>query len=148
MVKPAQPPPRYEPKDISVRGVLWFAVGLLISAVIIHFALGWLYAAFEHHYPSPDSPSRIAFGAKMIAPQPQLQIDPGADLEKFRAEEDAKLNSYGWVDREREVIRIPIQRAMELIAQRGLPVRGPGTQNSSGKTPIDMQREKAAATKP
>jgi len=148
MVEPAPPPPRYEPRDISVRAVIWFAVGLIFSAIIIHFAMVWLYEGFEHRYPSADAPSRIAFGAKMIAPEPRLQINPPADLERFQAEEEAKLNSYGWIDRKAGVARIPIHRAMDLIAQRGLPVRGPGTQNSSGKTAIDMQREKAAATKP
>ncbi len=59
-----------------------------------------------------------------------------------------KLNSYGWVDRKHGVIRIPIERAMDLVAQRGLPTRGPGIQNSSGQTPEQLQQEKAAATKP
>jgi len=139
---------KFEARDVSVRGVFWFAVGLVISAVVIHFAIAGLFALFRDQHPSPESPSRIASHAKMIAPQPQLQTNPTEDLEKFRAAEEVRLNSYGWVDRQAGVVRIPIERAMELIAQRGLPVRGPGMQNESGVTPIDMQREKAAATKP
>jgi hypothetical protein len=73
---------------------------------------------------------------------------PASDLKHFQAEEDARLRSYGWIDRQRGIIHIPIERAMDLIAQRGLPTRGPGTNNSSGKTPEQLQQEKAAATKP
>ena len=138
----------HEPRDISVRVVTWFAVGLVVACVIIYLAVAGLYKIFEHQHPSPDAPSRIALQPHMIAPQPQLQTNPAVDLEQFQTAEEAKLNSYGWVDKPTSVIRIPIERAMDLIVQRGLPTRGPGTQNASDKTPVQMQQEKAAATKP
>lgn len=148
MVEPAPQRPKYESRDINVRMVVCFAIGLVVSAIIVHFAIAWLHEDFALQYPSPHPASRIVMDARMIAPEPRLQVNPAVDLKKFQAEEDSRLNSYGWVDQRAGVIRIPIQRAMDLIAQRGLPTRGPGTQNSSGKTPVDMQREKAAATKP
>ena len=148
MVESHSNKPKFESRDVSVRGVFWFAVGLVASAIVIHFAIAGLFAHLRDRYPSPDSPSRIAFNAHMIAPAPQLQTNPQADLEKLRAEEESKLNGYSWVDRQTGVVRIPIERAMELIARRGLPVRGSGTPDASGVTPIDMQREKATATKP
>jgi hypothetical protein len=77
-----------------------------------------------------------------------LQTNPNADLEQFQAEQEVLLNSYAWVDKNAGIIRIPIERAMDLIAQRGLPTRGPGTQNASGITPVQMQKQKVAATKP
>jgi hypothetical protein len=58
-------------------------------------------------------------------PEPRLEIIPGSGLAKLRAEEDAQLNSYGWIDRRSNIVRIPIERAMEIIAQRGLPKSGP-----------------------
>jgi hypothetical protein len=39
----------------------------------------------------------------------------------MRAEEDASLNSYGWVDKEQGVVHIPIERAMDTVVERGLP---------------------------
>jgi hypothetical protein len=138
----------YETRDISVRVVASFAVGLIVAAGIIHVAIGGLFKVFEHQHPSPDAPSRIALAPHMIAPPPRLQEKPAADLAQFEAAEDAKLHSYGWVDKPADVIRIPIERAMELIAQRGLPTRGPGTQDASDKTSVQMQHDKAAATKP
>jgi hypothetical protein len=138
----------YETRDVSVRLLTWFALGLVISGIIIYLATAALYHLFKREHPSPFPASRIDAQPRMIAPAPRLQTNAPADLEDFRAAEDATLNSYGWLDRKAGIIRIPIERAMELIAQRGLPTRGPGTQNSSGKTPEDLQREKAAATAP
>lgn len=137
----------HETKDISVRVVAWFAVGLIVSAVIIHVTVAGLFHVFKEGYPSPAAPSRIT-EPQVLAPGPRLQIDTAADLDQFRADEEAKLNGYGWVDRNAGVIRIPIERSMELIATRGLPTRtGPG-ENGSGKTPTQMRQEKAAAIKP
>jgi hypothetical protein len=138
----------HETRDISVRIVAWFGVGLVVAAAIVHVAIVGLFKSFEHRHPSPDAPSRIEIEPRMIAPAPRLQENPSADLAQFEAAEDAKLHSYGWVDKPAGVIRIPIERAVELIAQRGLPTRGSGTQDASDKTSVQMQHDKAAATKP
>jgi hypothetical protein len=56
-------------------------------------------------------------------PTPRLQTDDGAqDVTDLHAREDLLLNNYSWVDQSQGKVRIPIERAMELIAQRGLPV--------------------------
>jgi hypothetical protein len=54
-------------------------------------------------------------------PAPVLQVDPRSDLAAFRAEEDARLSSYGWIDRGKGVVHIPIARAMAEIAAKGIP---------------------------
>ena len=138
----------HERRDIDVRVVTWFAIGLVLAAVGIFLAVVGLYKLFEAQHPSPDAPSRIAWNPRLLAPEPRLQIYPTADWEKYQGEEKKKLNSYGWVDRRNGVIRIPIERAMELVVQRGLPTRGPGTQDSSGITPEQLQQQKATATAP
>ena len=58
-----------------------------------------------------------------MPPEPRLQIHPREDLQDLRASEDAILNSYGWVDKNAGIVRIPIDEAMKLILQRGLPAR-------------------------
>ena len=147
MVDP-HPQVGHETRDISVTLVTWFSVGLIISGIAIYLAIAGLYRHFARQTSSLEPASRIALKTPMVVPTPQLQINPALDFEQFRAAEDAQLNSYGWVDKKAGVIRIPIERAMDLIAERGLPTRGPGTQNSSGKTSVQMQQEKASATKP
>jgi hypothetical protein len=138
----------YERRDLSVRAVAWCGAALIVAAIVVHLGLAGLYKVFEHQHPSPNAPSRIAFDTRMVAPQPPLQVEPTKELDDYFATENQKLNSYGWVDKAAGVVRIPIDRAMDLIAQRGLPTRGPGTKNASGITPVQMQEQKAAATKP
>jgi hypothetical protein len=137
----------HETRDINVRVVMWFAIGLIVAAVIIHFALGAIFAFFSKTHPSPEAPSRIMVQPRIVAPEPRLQTNPSVDLAQFREAEENKLNSYGWVDKQRGIVRIPIERAMDLIVQRGLPTRGPGSHDSSGKTPEQMRQEKAIPRK-
>jgi hypothetical protein len=59
-----------------------------------------------------------------------LQTTPIPDLKAIRAAEEQVLTSYGWVDARRGVVRIPIARAMDLLVQRGLPVRAEAPQSA------------------
>ncbi len=54
---------------------------------------------------------------------PSPEVSSGEMLRQLRATEDAALNTYGWVDRANGKVHIPIERAMDLLLQRGLPVR-------------------------
>jgi hypothetical protein len=58
-----------------------------------------------------------------VPPEPRLQEHPREDLSELRAREDEILSSYGWVDRNAGVVRIPIDAAMKLTLERGLPAR-------------------------
>ncbi|MFL6514585.1 MAG: hypothetical protein ACJ8M1_06125 [Chthoniobacterales bacterium] len=138
----------HETRDVNVRAVVWFGIGLVVTAIVIHLALAGLFRVFAKQYPSPDPPSRIVLQPRVLAPEPRLQANPVEDLDQFRAAEEEKLSSYGWVDQQHGIARIPIERAMDLIVQRGLPTRGAGSQNSSGKTPEQMRQEKAATPSP
>ena len=144
----SKPQPSHETRDVNVRGVAASAAGLVVATALIYFVVAGLFQHLKQTHPSPDAPSRIALHPRMLAPAPQLQTNVTADLATFQASENARLRSYGWVDRSAGIIHIPIERAMELIAERGLPTRGSGTQNASGITPVQMQERKAAATKP
>ncbi len=148
MVEPSARPAGHETRDINVRGVTWFALGLIGAAVVVYLAVSGLDKFFTSRQPANERASRIAAGAPTMAPEPRLQVNPPVDLDALRAAEDAKLNSYGWIDRPARVVRIPIARAMDLIVQRGLLTRGPETQDASGITSVQMQERKAAATKP
>jgi hypothetical protein len=88
---------------------------LVAAFVAIHF----LQNALE-----PEAP--MAAPAPVIFGSPPLQTNPVEDLARFREEQEAKLHSYGWVNRRQGIIRIPIERAMALMAERGLPTRAPG----------------------
>jgi hypothetical protein len=148
MAEPTRSSPGHETRDVSVRGVSWFAVALLASALVIYAGVAGLYRFFEQQHLSPDGPSRIALHPHPVAPPPRLQTNPALDLAQYEAAQQSKLNTYGWIDKPAGIIHIPIARAMDLILECGLPTRGPGTQNASGITPVQMQTRKAAVTKP
>jgi hypothetical protein len=58
-----------------------------------------------------------------VPPLPHLQIWPARDLASFRKEEALEVSGYGWVDRGKGLVRIPVDRAIEVLAERGLPAR-------------------------
>jgi hypothetical protein len=63
-----------------------------------------------------------------------LQVDPGADLDQVRGTQEEMLNSYGWVDKASGTVHVPIDRAMDLLIERKLPVRenAPAVQGTEG----------------
>jgi hypothetical protein len=60
---------------------------------------------------------------RRLPPEPRLQTEPREDLRNLRESEERTLTTYGWVDRNAGVVRIPIDRAMTLTVERGLPSR-------------------------
>ena len=135
----------YEASDVRVSGILVFLVALTIFAVVtaaMAYGVGKVLdarMAKEDGPPSkwtktvdvrqlgdmPNSPELQNKVATLMQqyPTPRLQTDDGAqDIADLHAREDLLLNNYSWVDQSQGKVRIPIERAMELIAQRGLPV--------------------------
>lgn len=120
--------PGFELRDTNLRGVLWFGVGLTVMLVIVFILMLLLYGFFNiRQVQGSAPPPPLLFEAELLPPEPRLQRLPDLDLEQMRAVEDTMLNSYGWVDKEAGVVRLPIERAMELTLDRGLPAR-PGSQ--------------------
>lgn len=75
-------------------------------------------------------------------PKPNLQIDDDhAERTALFAAQNEKLNSYAWIDRSNGIVQIPIERAMELLAQRGLPSRTNGISQTDG-SPLQLIQER------
>lgn len=111
----------YERRDLSPRVIGLFLVGLVIATALTFMAMWGLfdyYAAKQARAYRPPSPLA---DVRQIPPEPRLQVSGVADLAAFRAKEEAELNSYGWVDRKAGTVRIPIDRAIDLLLARGLP---------------------------
>jgi hypothetical protein len=86
-----------------------------------------LFRALEKKDRAQDvllSPS-VAANLARTPPEPRLEPFPLAPVQRLRAQEDAILTTYGWVDRKAGVARIPVDRAMEILAERGLPPSKP-----------------------
>jgi hypothetical protein len=120
--------PTYERSDVNVRGILGFGLGLVIAAAVIHLLMWWLLDALairEAAQEPPPSPLAVRPG-QSVPPEPRLQISPPRDMQELRAAEETLLHSYGWVDQQAGVVRIPIERAMQVLVERGLPTRAQG----------------------
>ena len=109
----------HEQRDISVRPVVLAGTGLLVVTLIVFVAMRFLFVFYEHReerLSPPANPLAVEYGPA-LPPQPRLQSHPIRDLVELRATEEAILHSYAWVDVQAGVVRIPIGRAMELLAE-------------------------------
>jgi len=88
------------------------ALGLLLPTLA---QLG--FQARQRAENPPPNPLRASAGRE-LPPSPRLQVNPTRDLAEYRAEQEEILASYGWVDRNAGIVRIPIERAMDLVAER------------------------------
>jgi hypothetical protein len=147
----------YEHDDLGSRGVFGFFIGLAVTGVIIYFIVVGMYTfldKYEQSQMSAMSPLTKPEESKMIGMRrlpdryaeerfkdngaPLLEVDERGQLKTFVLDQEKKLNSYDWVDEKAGVARIPIDRAIEIIAQRGLPVYQPGS--ASGAAAVAGQK--------
>jgi hypothetical protein len=108
----------HETSDASAAALGWTALAL--GAGILAILLGTRLALGPREPEAPRPPAPID-----LPPPPRLQADPAAERLSIRAAEERLLETYGWVDRRRGIVRIPIDRAMDLVAARGLPPPSP-----------------------
>lgn len=138
---PPQPIRDHERRDAHAGWIFGVVLFLFFSGLIIHGILAAFLAALKHSPPPTDAwrpPARAARNAPALPEFPKLQISAPADLQAFRAREDDELNSYGWVNRTSGIVRIPIERAMDLVLQQGLPVRRTTNAAATGPSPIEL----------
>jgi hypothetical protein len=112
----------HEYKDISFKSIIRFVVVLAVLTVATCVLMWGMFEVLgERHEGTPARPNPMAGSGRQIPPAPRLQVNEGADIHEFRRREDSMLNAYGWLDRGNGVAKIPIDRAMDLIATKGLP---------------------------
>ncbi|PYU36445.1 MAG: hypothetical protein DMG31_00985 [Acidobacteria bacterium] len=113
----------YERSDASPRGLLYFALIMAAILAATSLSLIWLFKYFQKAE-NPGSFVAAPFAAERpLPPPPRVQPNPREDLQNYYQSQQNLLNSYGWIDRQNGIVRLPIDRAMELLLQRGLPIR-------------------------
>ena len=158
----------FEQEDLSSRSALYFLAGLVLVYVVVYLIVFGMYRfldsyATAHQPPmspmvKPEADTRAVTPENAETfPQPRLEENERTQLRSFIEDQDRTLATYDWLDKDRGTVRIPIDRAMELIEQRGLPVHAEGAssaQNSAAKSsetrtsaPAKKQTPKAAKTK-
>jgi len=135
----------YERSDANIRGIVVFLVALLVFVGVIGllcYGIGKVFNAHMNKEDGPTSKWTKTVNVRQLGnmpsspelqnkvadlmqsfPTPRVQTDNGdQDIADLHAREDLLLDNYSWVNQSQGKVRIPIERAMELIAQRGLPV--------------------------
>jgi hypothetical protein len=113
----------YELSDLRPGYIAFFGIGLsvvlvisvVIASLIVH------YKTVQHA--RQDTPIPRLAREREATPEPRLQVDAQNELRQMRAAEEAALNSYGWVDKDAGIVKIPVERAMDILAEKGLPAR-------------------------
>lgn len=126
--------PGHEQSDANVRSLAGFAAGLVVLMLAGMFIMRLLYVRMADYQMRHDPPlSPLAAELPSHPPEPRLQVTPALELREVRAQEQERLSSYGWVEPNAGVVRIPVERAMELLTERGLPVREGSQEAGSAK---------------
>lgn len=125
----------FEREDLGAKPILTFLLGLVIGCVLVALVLRGLYSyldSYENRHQPVENPlvQQTTADTRIVEkgdinkfPQPRLESEETTEVNAFRMQEEQTLNSYGWVDEQAGVARIPIDRAMALLAQRGLPTK-------------------------
>jgi len=135
-------------QEISVRRILWLGVWLAAGTLVFALMMWGLLRGFqvwdEKH--EVQMAPMMARNPQQPPPEPRLQNDPGKDMAKMRADEDVVLERAGWVDQQGGTLRVPVNMAIDAIAQRGVaPFPATGAASvpavSMGQTPIEVRTQ-------
>jgi hypothetical protein len=150
--KAPDPENEFEHQDLGPRRVYEFLTGLAVAVVLVAVALWGVYHFMEQYenshqpaqnplvQPTTAETRQVSPDAIQKFPQPRLEKNERLEINDFLLKEEDTLASYGWVDQKAGVVRIPIERAMQLIAQQGLP-----TTPKAGTTPVAEADQAAQA---
>src|SRR5271156_1917406 len=129
----------FEHQDLQPSGILYFFLGLALSLLISIFGIRGVYAFLDHREKAEQPPvnplvTNVPTDARHIPqgypqsvfPNPKLEENERGQLNGILLQEENTLYSYGWIDEKAGTVRIPIERAMDLLGESGLPVRGEG----------------------
>jgi len=136
-----QPHRDHERKDADVVSL----AAIVLMLAVACFAIFLFVSGMMHYFKSRElsksaGQANIPITNVTEFPKPRLEVQPGAELSTLRAAEDADLNSYGWIDQKTGTVRIPIDRAMQLLLERGLPDVG------AGQTPLSLMQARPSET--
>ncbi len=113
----------YEESDAQFRGIFWSGIGLFAVIGFSFLIIIGLFNFLENWQGKSSKPVSPLAESQQPPAGPRLQVDPESELIQFKVIEDSLINTYGWIQKEAGVVRIPVDEAMKLMLQRGFPVR-------------------------
>ena len=109
----------YEHADANVRSLYQFGAVLGILIIAVMWAMVHTYNFFAKHE-SLGPPASPFENQRELPPQPRLQPHPATDLKRYCEIEQQQLTTYGWVDQNNGLVRIPVDRAMDIVLAKGI----------------------------
>ena len=116
----------YESYTLRPGPIVLSAVALSVVTVLAFVLMNELKDSFEAQAVAVERPQHELASTRELPPAPRLQARPAEEIARFRATVAAQSSEYGWIDAQAGVVRIPIERALELTVERGLPSFGEG----------------------
>jgi hypothetical protein len=148
-IPPSASPSAHEGADLHIRNVVKVAALLAATLVTSILILMLFFRHMEKQYPNRSSEAAPVVPESELPPIPRLQTNPLRDLQAVRAVEDSHLDRYAWIDQERGIAQIPIDRAMVLwtksytvTPQPAFP-NAPTTNAAPVVTELQMRQQKA-----
>jgi hypothetical protein len=132
----------HEQSEVSVRLIVISLAGLAIGTFLV-FVL--VVGIFRYFYDTDKTGEALRQG--VIPPEPRIEVAPYEQLQQLRAREDHILNSYAWVDQKAGVVRVPIDRAIDMLAAKGLPSHNYLDDILAGKKPPAPAKQPEAGAK-
>jgi FtsZ-interacting cell division protein ZipA len=121
---------KFELEDFRPATIYVFLVGLAVACIVVAVAVWAAYRVADSYVQARQTKNpmvEMQADTRKVSPaevkqfaEPRLEINERTEINQFRLQEEQRLHSYGWVDESAGVVRIPIDRAMQLIAERGL----------------------------
>jgi hypothetical protein len=125
----------YETTDANARTIVYYTIGLFVTIAVAMVLMGALYYGLGKMPADLDREPTSMEMERMLPPTPRLQYNQQLDLADLRKREGDRLNSYGWVMKQSGTVHIPIDRAIDLVSERGLkaPVVAPAKPTAAAK---------------
>jgi hypothetical protein len=112
----------HEANNLRVHGLVVFAAALVGVTVLVLVSLSFVMREFSGEEKRLDSLALPRFAGDTGGfPAPRIQPDPAEELAKMKREDLGRLTEYGWIDRAAGIAHIPVDRAIDILAARGLP---------------------------
>jgi hypothetical protein len=117
----AAPPPAWD-SELDYKSIIGFGIILTVVTLVVlalMWGMGIVFKEAEQAKDRPPSPMAEAL-VDPIPPGPRLQSAPPRDMDELRLQDREALGSYGWIDQPGGVARIPIERAMSIVLEKGI----------------------------
>ena len=137
----------HEHSDVNVWMIVQFAIWLTLSALVVHVLMWVMFRVFVTQREAASVPEfPLAVGQEHRLPAaPRLQRFPANEMYEFRTGENERLNRYGWIDRNAGTVHIPINEAMRLTIERGLPARAQSPAEVAQDVPPGMMPQDSSS---